>query len=149
MLPELLVDAIIRALQESGDCSPIRRIKPVHARQVNTSMRLVTARASYFLHWRMPSANHGLFGYEARGLELIRQTQTVRVPAVLAMVEPTETMPGFMLQEWIEPGAPSDFKRRVGSRLGSVVAAMHKASAGAGARGSGWGAYTIGSAARP
>ncbi len=149
MLPELLVDAIIRALQESGDCSPIRRIKPVHARQVNTSVRLVTARASYFLKWRMPSANHGLFGDEARGLELIRQTQTVRVPAVLAMVEPTETMPGFMLQEWIEPGAPSDFKRRVGSRLGSVVAAMHKASAAAGAGGYGWGAHTSGSASRP
>ncbi|RMI41450.1 fructosamine kinase family protein [Streptomyces triticirhizae] len=56
------------------------------------------------------------FTAEATGLDLLRATGAVAVPEVLA------ALPGLLVLEWVEPGAPTPLQAE---RLGRQLAALH------------------------
>lgn len=84
----------------------------------------------YFLKWAAPGHPPGLLAAEARGLRLLADTRTVRVPDVIAAAASGTP---WLLLEWIEPGATSP---GAWHRLGVDMAALHgvqSAAFGAGA----------------
>jgi fructosamine-3-kinase len=67
-----------------------------------------------------------MFARESEGLNLIRSTQTLRVPAVLAYVEPApDGCPAYLLLEWISQTAINSSGME---KLGRNLAALHHAS---------------------
>jgi fructosamine-3-kinase len=125
VLAEPLRSAVQNALRDSGDGSPIEAADPVGGGMISTALRVTTGRHDYFLkvdRRLLP----GFFSLEARGLDLIRHTGTVRVPQVIAAVDATPGQHGFIMMEWIASGRPGP---DAGIRLGRAVAEMHRQSA--------------------
>ncbi len=70
-----------------------------------------------------PHAAPGLFVREAAGLAWLRETNTVRVPKVLAARDEPGLAHRFLVLEWIEPGRPAvDHDER----FGRALAALHR-----------------------
>lgn len=69
------------------------------------------------------AAPPGSFAAEADGLRWLGETNTVRVPAVLAVRDDAELVHRFLALEWIEPGAPAADHDE---RLGRSLAALHR-----------------------
>jgi len=138
MLPNLIVQHVTAALAAAGDTSSLRQITAISGGAVSTAVQLTTDQATYFLKWHQ-TPEYGTFAVEVHGLELIRQTKTIRVPVVFGMAEVTTHTPGFILQEWIEARSTIDFTNRLGDRLGAQLAAMHYASTANAVPGYGWG----------
>lgn len=124
MLPASLHPHVVDALAAADDHSPVQHVVPVSGGCINNALRIVTGKASYLLKYNQLSLPI-MFSSEARGLELLRQTQTLRVPVVLAYANATESTPGFMLQEWIE-GQPDIPQSHDEERLGMELAALHQ-----------------------
>lgn len=129
MIPKELGVALTKALDEAGDPTPIQDTRPVGGGCINNAMRLQTARATYLLKWN-PDPLPDLFLKEAQGLALLQATATVRVPAVVAVSNATAASPAYILLEWLE-GSVRPSSREAQSRLGSQLAALHRASADA------------------
>jgi fructosamine-3-kinase len=62
-----------------------------------------------------------MFECEARGLDQIRATNTVRVPVVYTAREARGGSPAFILLEWLEGSRSGDY-----GRLGEQIAALHR-----------------------
>ena len=73
----------------------------------------------FFLKWAGPAHPPGLLAAEARGLELLRRTGTVRVPEVVATPSAGDE---WLLLEWIDAGRASPASWRA---LGEELAALH------------------------
>ncbi|MGH7468744.1 MAG: fructosamine kinase family protein [Longimicrobiales bacterium] len=99
-----LNDAIATSTRVSGGC-----ISPAACVQTR-------ARQTYFVKWA--ERRGGVFAAEAYSLERIAETQTVRVPGVVAYGRQ------WLLLEWIEPGDPG---RRAWSDFGTALARLHRA----------------------
>ena len=72
-----------------------------------------------------PSAPPGLFPAEARGLELLRGSGTLRVPKVCVVSEPHDPV-RFLVLELVEPGRPAP---SFDERLGRGLAELHRVHA--------------------
>ena len=68
----------------------------------------------------------GLFRTERLGLELLRATETLRVPAVLAQAEASQDDPAFIVLEWLGQGVPTS---GAAEALGRGLAALHRVTA--------------------
>jgi protein-ribulosamine 3-kinase len=139
-IPASILDAVLHALHEHGDTTPIQRVQRVKGGYESTSVRLTTRRRHYFLKWASAGAQGG-FQAEAAHLSLLAVTGAVTVPAVLRAVDPPERAAGagmqtpagdalgFLLMEWLTPPSREVFQHRVGRELGTAVARMHAAQA--------------------
>lgn len=127
MLPPSLAGTIESTLLQAGDSPPIRAVEAVSGGYANLAARLTTDLRSYLLKWD-PKLRPGIFPTEARGLDLLRQVGRMRVPAVLAAVDPVGETPGFILEEWIEPQNVECYWRS-GARYGERLARFHQAGA--------------------
>ncbi len=119
-LPAGLDEPVGAALRKLGDGSRIGTAQPVGGGCINNAMRLQTGQGRYLLKYNR-DALPGLFEYEARGLEQIAATHTVRVPAVLAYQAASDRYPAWILLEWLEGPRSSDY-----ARLGEQVAELHR-----------------------
>lgn len=128
MIPHTLHDQILSALQEAGDSSPIRSMQGTSQGGVSDTLYLLTDRGEYFLKWNV-TPWFGTFTTEAFHLSLLRQTQTVRVPDVIAFAESENGTPAWMLQEWIGGASVQQEGNRLGAKLGETIAALHQISA--------------------
>ena len=112
---------------------PVREGAAVGGGCVNRALRVELRSGTAFLkyHERPPA---GAFPAEARALAALRAAagEEVRVPGVLAAFDPAEEgapgEPGWLLLEWIEPGAPGPDHDE---RLGRGLAALHRSARGA------------------
>jgi fructosamine-3-kinase len=68
----------------------------------------------------------GLFTAERRGVELLRSSETLRVPAVMAHSEAVDGCPGYIVLEWLGRGSSCP---AVAEALGRGLAAMHRVTA--------------------
>jgi fructosamine-3-kinase len=136
-IPASILGAVLHALHEHGDTTPIQRVQPVKGGYESTSVRLTTRRRHYFLKWA-PAGAQGGFQAEAAHLSLLAATGAVTVPAVLRAVDPPERADagmqtpaggalGFLLMEWLTPPSREIVQHRVGRELGTAVARMHAA----------------------
>jgi protein-ribulosamine 3-kinase len=121
-LPPTLQTTLAEALANTGDLTPIRRVRAQGGGCINHAMRLDTDKRSYFLKWNRDPLP-GLFTVELRGLNLLRATGTVRVPEPYEAKDTYDQVPAFILMEWLE-----DPTGRVGidhELLGQQLAEMH------------------------
>ena len=72
-VPASILDAVLHALREHGDASPIQVVRRVKGGFESTSVRLTTRRRDYFLKWSAAGA-HGGFQVEAAHLALLAAT---------------------------------------------------------------------------
>jgi protein-ribulosamine 3-kinase len=137
-VPPSLIEIASEALLQAGQASTIRRVEPMKGGFTSQAFRLSTASSSYLFKW-----NHGqlpgLFTGEREGLALLRESGVLRVPDVLAAADATDSSPGFVLEEWIGHRSTDAHLRRVGSRLGSRIAELHRWSRAAGSPVPGYG----------
>ena len=119
-LPSALSDPIRAALASLGDSTAIRSAQLLGGGCINNAMRLETEKRPYLLKWNAEPLP-GMFSSEARGLELLAATQTVRVPAVLTVQETSAGQPVFLLLEWLEGSRGADQ-----GRLGEQLANLHR-----------------------
>ena len=141
----MLNDTLIaEALRQAGDDTAIAERAVVGGGSISQALRLRTARGEYLLKVGGRGLP-GFFAAEARGLELLAATSTVRVPKVLAAAEaggwgleasespPVSSLqspaprPGFILLEWLQPPLRAD-RARAGEQLGTALAALHRAT---------------------
>jgi fructosamine-3-kinase len=122
-LPEPLINAVTAALETAGDTSPIQSAQPVSGGCINNAQRLETEQNVYLLKWNARPLP-GIFLVEAQGLQLMYDTHTVRVPAVLTATNADAEQPAYILMEWLEGPAEA---ARWGDQtmLGTQLAAMH------------------------
>ncbi|HEV2149755.1 MAG TPA: fructosamine kinase family protein [Longimicrobiaceae bacterium] len=110
----------------------VRDARPVGGGCVNPALRLELPDGPAFLKYNA-DAPAGLFPAEARALRALRAAagEELRVPEVLAAWDPAEEgapgEPGWLLLEWIEPGAPGP---GYDERLGRGLAALHRLADG-------------------
>ncbi len=122
-LPEPLINAVTAALATAGDTSPIQSVQPVSGGCINNAQRLETEQDVYLLKWNARPLP-GIFLVEAQGLQLMYDTHTVRVPAVLTATNADAEQPAYILMEWLE-GSARATRRGDQTMLGTQLAAMH------------------------
>lgn len=148
MIPITLQEQISSALHGAGDLSPIRDVKPVNQGGVSDTSYLLSDQGEYFLKWN-ETPWFGTFTTEAFHLSLLRQTETVRVPNVIAFAESQNGSPAWMLQEWIGGASVEQERDRLGSQLGEKIAALHRVSVRETATGYGYVTHDAGSVHYP
>lgn len=105
-----------------NDCGfPITRYEPVHGGDINSSYCLHGTDAKYFLKVNDAKRYPGMFEQEARGLDKLRNSSTLTIPAVIkcGLIEHQQ----YLLLEWIEPGKPNS---NFWENFGIAVATMHR-----------------------
>ena len=151
-----LQTTIIKALRRVGDTTPVRDLAVVGGGCISQALRLETERGSYLLKTSEEQLP-GFFEAEAKGLQLIASTNTVRVPEVLAYHDavpaddqrrmtndendesdnpsfvrrPSSVVESsFILLEWLQPPPHADH-RAAAAHLGYALAALHRTCAAA------------------
>lgn len=90
---------------------------------INEGGRLVTDKRHYFLKWNDANRYPGMFEAEAKGLDLLRKADCIRVP--MALVQGGAGTFQFLMLEYIEEGrSGADYWKDFGTGL----AALHKHS---------------------
>jgi fructosamine-3-kinase len=117
MAPEL------KAAIESTLGTTVRSGARVSGGDINQAFSVVLADEQRVFVKTNPNAPEKMFTLEARGLEWLRETGTVRVPRVLAVSEST---PRFLILEYLEPRRRTNDYDQV---LGRELAALHRAPA--------------------
>jgi fructosamine-3-kinase len=126
-MTETSLGAILQeALRRAGDSSAIQNVQPVAGGCINNAQQVTTSKHHYLFKYNAHPLP-GMFSTEAQGLELLRQTKTLRVPELFAFADALDGQPGWMLQEWIE-STPGEGSAHAG-RLGAGLATLHQATA--------------------
>jgi fructosamine-3-kinase len=122
-LPEPIAEAVAAA------AGPVRRVERLGGSFGSALARVTAGGARFALKWSV-SPLPGALAAEAHGLRALAAAQAVRVPAVVAIADPSDSGgqgPAYLLSEWIEgDGARPDM-----AALGEGLAALHRATAGA------------------
>lgn len=121
-LPEALEAVLTSALGIQ-----IKSVQTVGGGDINQAAQITTNADQLFLKWHARSPD-GMFTAEARGLELLRQAGTLRVPEVVAYQEHSEEAPAYMVLEWLERGRP---EAGTYDELGRGLAQLHQVEASA------------------
>ncbi|ASS90048.1 fructosamine kinase family protein [Aeribacillus pallidus] len=115
------VSAILRkALDEIGDRTAVIQCKNVSDGDINSSYYVQSECRSYFakINKNVPPR---FFQSEAVGLELLRKTNTVKVPNVYYVMEAENGSYSLLLLEWIE----GEKTKQTAALLGQAVAQLH------------------------
>tara|TARA_R110002049_G_scaffold25972_2_gene90810 strand:- start:44012 stop:44872 length:861 start_codon:yes stop_codon:yes gene_type:complete len=99
----------------------ITNMSSVHGGDISKAYHIDTSKNSYFLKANTTPTASNMFQTEAYGLQLIRETNTIKTPKVIAC--DTFRNSAFLLMEFIENKSPSlkDFKN-----LGHQLAKLHQ-----------------------
>ena len=121
--PAAVLEPVQQALLALGDPGPIVATQPLGGGCIHAALCLNTQKGPYFLKYN-PHPQPYMFSAEARGLALLRDTHTVRVPEVLAVADATPNQPAYLLLEWIETEPVAGRFRP--ETLGEQLAQMHQ-----------------------
>jgi len=113
-----LPSAIAIHLQQQGII--VQRFQPVAGGCINQGGKITTPDGHFFLKWNHATKFPQMFLAEARGLQIIRQAESIRVPAVVQVAQTEEWQ--YLLLEWIDGVAPSAHDWHT---LGEQLAALH------------------------
>lgn len=124
MIPETVkssIESYLRELHNKTD--KITNIKAVGGGSINQTYKLETEGGNYFIKINDAARYPQMFEKEARGLELLKSAETLKVPSVVHY--DSSGSDAYLLLEFIESGSSGgDFWERFGSDL----AAMHRKS---------------------
>ncbi|MBP8822129.1 MAG: fructosamine kinase family protein [Flavobacteriales bacterium] len=107
--------------ERSGNALAIIQAVPVHGGSINDTYRLETDRGDLFLKVNTSDQFPSLFIAEARGLELLRSTQVLRVPNTIAQGSWDDTT--FLVLEYIPPA--NEEEPGLQTRFGRALAKLH------------------------
>ena len=123
MMEAVSLSEAVQRLYGGGIC--ITNKRPVSGGDINRAYVLELSNGERIFMKANSRKNLGFFRAEAEGLQAMRSTNTVKVPAVLAIG--TEASSAFLLLEYLEEGERSG----AGSEeLGRALALMHLADTG-------------------
>ncbi len=100
--------------------APILRVERVGGGDINEACRLTTDQGSFFLKHNQKPEAASMLEDEARGLELLRQAGTVRIPEVVGSGKTEDG--AFLLMEFIDSGRAS---REGWQAFGRALARLH------------------------
>lgn len=104
-----------------GGKASILEMKPVGGGCINECAKLTTPAGCYFIKWNNRWQYPGMLAAEASGLKLLKNTNTIRIPAVLGHGEADDLQ--FLLLEFIDSAPPVlNFWKLFGEQL----AALHQ-----------------------
>ncbi|MFN7115789.1 MAG: fructosamine kinase family protein [Saprospiraceae bacterium] len=103
--------------------TPIQAAFRVSGGDINEARRLETSNGRFFLKMNHSAQAHDMFAAEAKGLNLLAKTRTLRIPQVIGYSQPKDGDTGFLLLEYIES---SHRRPDFWQRLGEGLAALHR-----------------------
>ena len=120
----LHLQQLLRQKALIGENTVIREVTRIYGGYINRTYRLTSTETSFFV--KVNSAPHfpHMFASEAAGLQLLADSRTVSIPAVIAHGQWEDLT--FLLMEWIEPGQENAGTFQL---LGHQLAEMHRHSA--------------------
>lgn len=126
MLSEALLKEVKAMLDvKIGKHEELSAVLPVGGGSINHCYRLTYSRKQYFLKVNSATAFPGMFGKEAGGLNILRNTSTIRVPEVIGLGEMNDE--AFLVLEWIEAGKNDG---QAQAKLGGQLASLHQTTMG-------------------
>lgn len=114
--------AFSQILQQAGDDSAIEDVSTVGGGDINHAARVTTAQGRYFVKWHQAPPPR-FFDCEARGLCLLRDAGTARVPGVIGQGRVPGSRTAFLILEWIDRNGG---KYTAASTLGRQLAEQHR-----------------------
>lgn len=117
--------SVVQAVAAGTGAEPVEAV-PVGGGDISLSARVRLADGRMALVKWNAGKLPGLFTAEQRGLALLRETNTLRVPRVLAYGEAAAGRPGYIVLEWLGRGPATS---GAAEALGRGLAAMHRVTA--------------------
>lgn len=115
-------DAMINAekIIREATGAVLKKMQPLGGGCINNAFKIETDSGPFFLKYNDNEKYPGMFKAESNGLQLLKATNTLHVPGVIATGNDNKN--AYLLLEWIEPaGKPNNFFFDFGVQL----AAMH------------------------
>ena len=120
--PDDLQQAIKKSLQEKpGNSISLIDFKTIAGGCINSGGRLSTDHGDYFLKWNDSKRFPNMFEKEALGLALLKKSDTMKIPSVIAVGETKQNQ--FLILDFIESSRPTKSYWR---ELGRGLANLHK-----------------------
>lgn len=120
---ELLEKHLKEAL---GNHLKIQAVNTLGGGCINHASRVVTNEGTFFAKWNA-NGPEDMFLREAECLEeLIKATNSIKVPAVMVKTPVEENQPGFLVTEYLEPPANNKNKKGHDRKLGQGLAEIHQ-----------------------
>ncbi|GGM32985.1 aminoglycoside phosphotransferase [Paraliobacillus quinghaiensis] len=116
-------DIIHETMGKVDKSGSISSIIPVSGGEINQAYRVDTDQQSYFVKTNRDVPSH-FFRFEANGVALIKNTNTIAVPEVYYYNEPKENEQAIFVMEWVEGNQTS----KTITALGEKIAALHQHS---------------------
>lgn len=117
----------VRARCETLLGTPIQAAFRMSGGDINEARRLETSDGRFFLKMNDAAQAHEMFAAEAKGLNLLASTRTLRIPQVIGFSQPEADKTGFLLLEFIETGnRRPDFWQRLGEDLATLHRTRHQ-----------------------
>ncbi len=88
---------------------------------INQAAQLETTDGSLFVKWN-PKSPSEMFTTEARGLKLLHEAKTLRIPEVISVHEAQDECPAYLILEWLESGRSTP---QTDEQLGEGLATLH------------------------
>jgi len=97
----------------------IQKLKPVSGGCINQTIKLETNLKDFFLKINAAKKFPGMFEAEVKGLQLLANTNAIKIPSVILSGEFNDT--SFLMLEWIEQGRRGpDFFEDFGRKLAKL-----------------------------
>ncbi|WP_338048331.1 fructosamine kinase family protein [Paraliobacillus sediminis] len=114
---------IHEAIEKINPNAAIQTIKPISGGDINQAYRVQTNSTIYFvkINQDVPS---NFFKFEANGIQLIKDTNTIAVPYVHYYNEPKQHEHAILIMDWIEGQATA----KTTIELGQQIASLHQHS---------------------
>ncbi|HEY8513033.1 MAG TPA: fructosamine kinase family protein [Cyclobacteriaceae bacterium] len=122
-IPGPVVRGVSELLRNNGQEPGLLRFTPTGGGCINNGGRLQTGQGIFFLKWNSSRRYPGMFDAEAKGLTLLSEAQSVRIPRVVGTGVSDDYQ--FILMEFIAPATRS---RTYPQTLGRQLAALHRKS---------------------
>ncbi len=107
--------------------TPVEASFRLEGGNINEARWLETSKGRFFLKTNAAAPAHAMFATEAKGLQLLAKSHTLRVPEVIGFSTPNDDTPGWLLLEFIESGVRrSDFWARFGEGLADLHRHRHE-----------------------
>jgi len=119
----MIADALRDHLSQQLNTA-ITSVQSVRGGDINQAAKIETEKTSYFLKWNH-HAPQGLFEAEAKGLNLLRAAESLRVPRVIVFDDAQSQIPAHLLLEWIPTTRPTN-RDLFAERLGKGLATLHQ-----------------------
>jgi protein-ribulosamine 3-kinase len=104
-----------------GETIHINQVIPLTGGSINTALQLITNKGIFFAKYNDHHKFKGMFELEARNLELLATTRTLRTPQIISHFTYEDL--DFLVLEYIESGSPH---YEFWSDLGFGLAHLHK-----------------------